>query len=44
MGRTVYFLVNPRACNETELIIDEDMIPKSDWLNIGGIGSELAGL
>ena len=44
MGRSVSCLVNLRACHETELIIYEDMIPESDQLNIGVIGSGLAGL
>ena len=44
VGRTVSCLVNTRAFHETKLIIDEDMIPKSDRLNNGVVGSELAGL
>ena len=44
MGRNKSCLVNPRACHETKLIIDEDMIPKSDRLNIGVIGSGTDGL
>ena len=44
MGRTESFLVNPRAFHETKLIIYVDMIPESDRLNIGVIGSGQAGL
>ena len=44
VGRTASCLVNPRACHETELIINEDMIPKYDRLNIGVIGSGPASL
>ena len=39
VGRTASCLVNPRSFHETELIIDEDMIPEYYWLNIGMIGS-----
>ena len=44
MSTTASCLVNTRAFHETELIIDEDMIPESDRLNIGVIGSGPAGL
>ena len=44
MGRIASCLVNPRACHETKLIIDEDMVPESDCLNIGVIVSGPAGL
>ena len=44
VGSNVSCLVNPRACHKTELIIDEDMIPKSDRLNIGVICSGRVGL
>ena len=44
MGRTVSCLVNTRTCHKTKLIIDEDMIPKYDKLNIGVIISGPSGL
>ena len=44
IGSTASYLVNPRACHKIDLIIDEDMIPESDWLNIGVICSGRVGL
>ena len=44
MGMTISYLVNHRSCHETELIVDEDMIPESDRLNISVIGSGTDGL
>ena len=44
MWRTLFCLVNPRACNKTKMIIEEDMIAKYYRLKICVIRSGPSGL
>ena len=44
VGKTSSCLVNPLACHETELTIQENSVPLEKRLNIGVIGSGPAGL
>lgn len=44
VGKTASCLVNPRACHETELAIEEDSVPADRRLRIGVVGSGPAGM
>jgi len=44
IGRTASCLVNPLACHETELSVEEDSIPPEERLTIGVVGAGPAGM
>jgi len=44
IGKTASCLVNPRACHETEIMIEPDSISSDEKLNIGVVGSGPAGM